>query len=93
MGEAGRLTAQYGFFALSQPVNALCLDLMRTGAAQEIRAKVQQELSARLQRVVQNPHSAPDADACWAINAFTHNATQLSPDHAEALARLIWGGQ
>jgi DNA-binding transcriptional MocR family regulator len=52
MGEAGRLTAQYGFFALSQPVNALCLDLMRTGAAQEIRAKVQQELSARLQRVV-----------------------------------------
>ncbi|HEU0153671.1 MAG TPA: hypothetical protein VFQ84_10030 [Arenimonas sp.] len=46
----------------------------------------------RLQRVVGNPVSAPDADACWAINALTHNASQLSPDHAEALSRLIWGG-
>lgn len=52
MGEAGRLTAQYGFFALSQPVHALCLDLMRSGAAQDIRAKVQQDLGERLQLVV-----------------------------------------
>lgn len=52
LGEAGRLTAQYGFFALSQPVHALCLDLLRSGAAQEIRAKVQQDLSERLQLVV-----------------------------------------
>lgn len=52
MGEAGRLTAQYGFFALSQPVNALCLDLMQSGAAQDIRAKAQVELSERLQMVV-----------------------------------------
>ena len=65
----------------------------RERALMELGSRFNQNDVARLQRVVQNPHSAPDADACWAINAFTHNATQLSPDHAEALARLIWGGQ
>jgi DNA-binding transcriptional MocR family regulator len=52
MGEAGRLTAQYGFFALSHAVSGLCLDLMQSGAAADIRAKVQRELSARLELVV-----------------------------------------
>lgn len=52
MGEAGRLTAQHGFFALSQPVHALCLDLFRSGAAEEIRQRAQKELSERLQLVV-----------------------------------------
>jgi len=52
MGEAGRLTAQHGFFALSQPVHALMLDLFRSGAAEDIRQKVQAELSDRLQLMV-----------------------------------------
>jgi DNA-binding transcriptional MocR family regulator len=52
MGETGRLTAQHGFFALSQPVNALCLELLRSGAADEIRTKCQRELNERLQIVV-----------------------------------------
>ena len=53
MGEAGRLTAQHGFFALSQPVKALMLDLFTSGAAAEIRQRNQDELAARLQIVVQ----------------------------------------
>lgn len=52
MGNAGRLTAQHGFFALSQPVHALCLDLLQSGAADEIRTKTQRDLSERLQLVV-----------------------------------------
>jgi DNA-binding transcriptional MocR family regulator len=52
MGEAGRLTAQHGFFALSQPVASLCLDLFRSGAAAEIRLRGQKEMSERLQLVV-----------------------------------------
>ena len=52
MGEAGRLAAQYGFFALSQPVHALMLDLFQSGAADEIRLKSQRELSDRLQLLV-----------------------------------------
>lgn len=52
MGEAGRLTAQHSFFALSQPVHALMLDLFRSGAADEIRQKTQKELAERLQLVV-----------------------------------------
>lgn len=46
----------------------------------------------RLAAVVRDPVGASDEDACWAINTLTHNATQLSPDSAEALARLIWAG-
>ena len=38
MGEAGRLGAQQAYFALSQPVGALVLDLFQSGAAAEIRA-------------------------------------------------------
>lgn len=47
----------------------------------------------RLAKVLANPVAAPDEDACWAINTLTHTSTQLSPDHAEAMARLIWGGE
>lgn len=52
MGEAGRLTAQHGFFALSRPVADLCLHLFRSGAAAEIRARVQAEFAERLQVLV-----------------------------------------
>jgi DNA-binding transcriptional MocR family regulator len=52
MGEAGRLTAQHSFFALSLPVTALCLDLLQSGQGAEIRARVQQDLSERLQIMV-----------------------------------------
>jgi DNA-binding transcriptional MocR family regulator len=51
-GDAGRLAAQYGFFALSQPVHALMLDLFQSGAAAEIRLRSQRELSERLDLVV-----------------------------------------
>ena len=62
MGAAGRLTAQHGFFALSRPVAELCLDLFRTGAAVEIRARVQKEMSERLQMMVNRLGAY---DLCW----------------------------
>lgn len=49
MGEVGRLAAQQSYFALSQPVAALCLDLFQSGAAESIRQKVMAEFSARSQ--------------------------------------------
>ena len=52
MGETGRLTAQHGFFALSQPVAELCLDLFTSGAAVQIRAAVRRETADRLQLMV-----------------------------------------
>ena len=52
MGEAGRLTAQHGFFALARPVSELALDLLQSGAASEIRDRVLVELSERLQMMV-----------------------------------------
>jgi DNA-binding transcriptional MocR family regulator len=52
LGEAGRLTAQHGFFALSRPVEELCLSLFRSGLAAEIRAKVQTEFERRLTMMV-----------------------------------------
>jgi len=52
MGEAGRLTAQHGFFALSRPVADMMLHLFRTGAAAGIKARVQAEFSWRLQVLV-----------------------------------------
>ncbi len=48
MGEAGRLTAQHGFFALARPVSDLCLRLFNTGAADRIAQAVQAEFAARL---------------------------------------------
>ncbi len=52
MGEAGRLTAQHGFFALAKPVSDLCLDLMQSGEAQALRARIQAEFADRLQSLV-----------------------------------------
>lgn len=52
MGETGRLAAQHGFFALSRSVSALCLDLLQSGAADEIRRGVQAEMGARLEIMV-----------------------------------------
>ena len=52
MGEAGRLTAQHSFFALARPVSELCQELLSSGQGAEIRARVQQDLSARLQIMV-----------------------------------------
>ncbi|MFN4201659.1 MAG: PLP-dependent aminotransferase family protein [Tabrizicola sp.] len=52
MGEAGRLTAQHGFFALSRPVADLMLHLFRSGDAQRIREAVQAEFAARQQVLV-----------------------------------------
>jgi DNA-binding transcriptional MocR family regulator len=52
MGEAGRLTAQHGFFALSRPVSDLMLHLFGTGAARDIRKRVQADFAARLQILV-----------------------------------------
>lgn len=52
MGEAGRLTAQHGFFALSRPVAELMLRLFQSGAAERIRERVQAEFAARQQILV-----------------------------------------
>lgn len=52
MGEAGRLTAQHGFFALSRPVADLMLRLFQSGDAARIRERVQAEFAARLQILV-----------------------------------------
>ena len=52
MGEAGRLTAQHGFFALARPISDLCLELLRSGAAQELKRGVQVEFAGRLQSLV-----------------------------------------
>lgn len=52
MGEAGRLTAQHGFFALARPVTDLVLDLLESGVADELRRRVQAAFSERLQAMV-----------------------------------------
>lgn len=52
MGEAGRLTAQHGFFALSRPVSDLMLRLFRSGEAARIRERVQGEFAVRQQILV-----------------------------------------
>jgi DNA-binding transcriptional MocR family regulator len=46
-GETGRLAAQQSYFALSQAVSSLCLQLFETGAAAQIRARVLAEFVAR----------------------------------------------
>ena len=51
------------------------------------------QFGQRIGAVFENPHGAADVDACWAINTLTHTATQVSPDHAEQLARMMWGGE
>lgn len=52
MGEAGRLTAQHGFFALSRAVCSLCQDLLESGQADQIREGVQREMGDRLTMMV-----------------------------------------
>lgn len=52
MGETGRLTAQHAFFALAKPVSELCLHLFESGAAQEIRRKVSEDLDRRIRIMV-----------------------------------------
>lgn len=49
MGEAGRLTAQHGSFALGAPVSATVEDLLQSGAAAELARAVQVGLDQRLQ--------------------------------------------
>ncbi len=51
------------------------------------------QFGQRISAVFANPMGAADEDACWAINTLTHTSTQLSPDHSEQMARLLWGGQ
>ncbi len=52
MGNAGRLTAQHSFFALSRPVEAMVLELMESGEAARLRELVTQDLDERLQMAV-----------------------------------------
>ena len=52
MGDVGRLTAQHSFFALTRPLSDLCLDLFNSGAALEIRTRVNDEFGTRLQAMV-----------------------------------------
>lgn len=47
MGEAGRLTAQHSFFALSRPLSEMVLHLMQSGVAQDLRARVLDEVAER----------------------------------------------
>ncbi|MFY2765135.1 hypothetical protein [Arenimonas sp. MALMAid1274] len=71
-----------------KPVNAAA----RQDALMLLGQKFPGRFGERIAAVVQNPVAASDEDACWAINTLTHNATQLSPDSAEALSRMIWAG-
>nr|WP_277604812.1 PLP-dependent aminotransferase family protein [Fertoeibacter niger] len=52
MGHTGRLTAQHSYFALPRPVSDLCLDLLTSGVAADLRRKVQAEFADRLQLIV-----------------------------------------
>ncbi|MFV0491624.1 MAG: PLP-dependent aminotransferase family protein [Pseudorhodobacter sp.] len=51
-GQAGRLTAQHSFFALSRPVSDLCLELLGSGRAAKLRQDVQAVFADRLEAVV-----------------------------------------
>jgi len=65
----------------------------RDRAMAELGSRFTGRFGERMARVLANPVAAPDEDACWAINTLTHTSTQLSPDHAEAIARMLWGGR
>ncbi len=62
MGEAGRLAAQHSFYALSRPVAEMCLRLFSSGAAAQIRSRVQAEFADRLQSMVNH---LGGYDLCW----------------------------
>ncbi|WP_045390249.1 PLP-dependent aminotransferase family protein [Falsirhodobacter sp. alg1] len=53
MGNAGRLTAQHMSFALPRPVADLSLELMQSGAAEDMRIMVQAELNERMRLMVE----------------------------------------
>jgi DNA-binding transcriptional MocR family regulator len=53
MGEAGRLTAQHSFFALSRPLTEMVLHLMETGVAHDLRRAVLAEVTERTRLFVQ----------------------------------------
>jgi DNA-binding transcriptional MocR family regulator len=63
MGEAGRLTSQHSYFALSRVTADLCLDLFRSGLAATMRDKVMAEYSLR-QQIIVNQLGA--FDLAWA---------------------------
>ena len=65
----------------------------RERALLELGARYPGQFGQRIAAVFANPVGAADEDACWAINTLTHTSTQLSPDHAEQIARLLWGGE
>jgi DNA-binding transcriptional MocR family regulator len=52
MGETGRLAAQHSFFALSRPLSEMVLELLQSGAAQDILNRVQAEFADRMQIIV-----------------------------------------
>ncbi|MDG1283008.1 MAG: PLP-dependent aminotransferase family protein [Pseudorhodobacter sp.] len=52
MGKAGRLTVQHSFFGMAKPVSDLCLDLLTSGAAEQLRSAVQVAFADRLEGVV-----------------------------------------
>jgi DNA-binding transcriptional MocR family regulator len=52
MGQAGRLTAQHSFFGLSRPISDLCHELLASGAADDLRRRVQAGFADRLAGVV-----------------------------------------
>ncbi len=52
MGEAGRLTVQHSFFALSRPLSELVQDLLISGKAADIKRAVQAELAERSELMV-----------------------------------------
>lgn len=48
MGEAGRLTAQHGFFGLARPLTDIVTDLLTSGRAAELRDRVNMIYARRL---------------------------------------------
>jgi DNA-binding transcriptional MocR family regulator len=52
MGQAGRLTAQHSFFGLARPVSDLCLALLQSWVAADLRLAVQDGFSDRLEAIV-----------------------------------------
>lgn len=63
MGEAGRLTSQHSYFALSRLVTDLCLDLFQSGQAEDLRGKVMAAYAERLQIIV---NQLGASDLAWA---------------------------
>lgn len=52
MGPTGRIAAQHSFFALSYPLAAISFELFSSGAALDIRDRVEAEFTARVEMMV-----------------------------------------